>query len=179
MKQISYLIILSFIASIAFSSCSDTTYANELKQEKILIADYIERNHINVLSGFPKDKKWGENDYVLTESGLYFHLVDSGEIAVGDTIKANDLVVPRYKEYNLYEVADTLTSNWSTIDYPYPSSFNFLNMTQSCTAFHEAAKYMVRNNSRAKLIVKSKIGFETYWSPATPLAYDLKIQVQQ
>jgi hypothetical protein len=183
MKQISYLIILAFIASIAFSSCNDTSYANELKQEKILIAEYIKRNNINVLSSFPADKKWGEKDYVLTSSGLYFHLVDSGDIVVGDTVKptlkANDIIVPRYKEYNLYAVADTLTSNWSTLDYPYPNTFKFGDMTQSCTAFHEAASYMIRNNSRAKLIVKSKIGFQKYWTPATPLAYDLKIKVQK
>jgi len=182
MKQISYLIILAFFTTIALSSCNDTTYANELKQEKLLIAEYIKRKNIKVLSEFPKDKKWSENGnelYVLTESGLYFHLVDSGDIAPGDTIIANDLVVPRYKEYDLYATADTLTSNWSTIDYPYPNSFKFLDYTQSCQAFHEAAKYMIRNNSRAKLIVKSKIGFETYWDPATPLAYEIKIKVQK
>jgi len=180
MKQISYLIILAFCTSISFSSCTDTTYANELKQERLLIAEYIKRNNINVLSSFPADKKWAENDYVLTASGLYYHLVDSGEIAVGDTIKSGDIVVPRYIEYTLKEVSDTLTSNWSTLDFPYPkSTFSFGDLTQSCTAFHEAASYMVRNNSRARLIVKSKIGFQTYWSPATPLAYDLKIKVQR
>lgn len=180
MKQISYLIILAFCTSIAFSSCTDTTYAFELKQEKLLIAEYIKRDSINVLSSFPKDKKWGEKDYVLTASGLYFHLVDSGDIAIGDTIKAGDIVVPRYIEYTLKEASDTLTSNWSTLDFPYPKyTFSYGDLTQSCEAFHEAAKYMVRNNSRARLIVKSKIGFQTYWSPATPLAYDLKIKVQR
>jgi len=179
MKQIFYLIILVFFTSIAFSSCNDTSYANELKQEKILIAEYIKRNNINVLYSFPADKKWGEKDYVLTSSGLYFHLVDSGDIAIGDTLKANDIIVPRYKEYNLYTIADTLTSNWSTIDFPFPDSFKSGNMTLSCTAFHEAAKYMIRNNSKAKLIVKSKIGFSKYWSPATPLAYILKIQIRK
>jgi len=179
MKQISYLIILVFFTSISFSSCNDTSYANELKQEKILIAEYIKRNDIHVLSKLPTDfKEWGDNNYYLSESGLYFHLVDSGDVTINDTLKANDIIVPRYKEYNLYTVADTLTSNWSTIDFPFPNSFKFGD-TQSCTAFHEAASYMLRNNSKAKLIVKSKIGFPTYWSPATPLAYILKIQIQK
>lgn len=179
MKQISFIIILAFITSISLSSCSDTTYANELKQEKLLIAEYIKRNNINVLSEFPKSKIWGENDYVLTESGLYFHLVDSGEITATDTLKANNIIIPRFKEYNLYADADTLTNNWSTLYYPHPASFKYLDYTSSCQAFHEAARYMVRNNSRAKLIVKSKIGFETYWDPATPLAYEIKIKVQK
>ncbi|MFT3753656.1 MAG: DUF4827 family protein [Paludibacter sp.] len=177
MKQIFYLIIFAFTTSLFFSSCGDTSYANELKQEKLLIAEYIKRNNINVLSDFPSNKKWGENDYVLTKSGLYFHLVDSGDIAPGDTIVANDVVVPRYKEYNLYAEADTLTRNWSTVDYPDPGSFKYLDLSESCPAFHEAASYMIRNNSRAKLIVKSKIGFERYWTPATPLAYEIKIKV--
>lgn len=177
MKQISYLIILAFATSLIFSSCNDTSYANELKQEKLLIAEYIKRNNINVLSKFPTNKKWGEKDYVLTESGLYFHLLDSGDVAIKeDTLETNDLVIPRYKEYTLYENADTLTSNWSTIDYRELGSFKFGDLTQSCQAFHEAASYMKRNNSRAILIVKSKIGFETYWTPATPLIYDIKIK---
>lgn len=179
MKQISYLIILAFATSVIFSSCNDTSYAKELKQEKLLIAEYIKRNNIKVLSEFPKDKKWSENDqefYVLTKSGLYFHLVDSGDVASNDTVEANNTVIPRYKEYNLYENADTLTSNWSTIDYPHPDSFKFGDLTQSCQAFHEAVSYMKKNNSRAKIIVKSKIGFSKYWTPATPLAYDIKIK---
>lgn len=177
MKQISYLIILAFATSLIFSSCSDTSYANELKQEKLLIAEYIKRDSINILTDFPANKKWGKKDYVLTESGLYFHLVDSGDVVnKEDTLEINDIVIPRYKEYTLSEVADTLTSNWSTIDYAHPGSFEFGDLTQSCQAFHEAAQYMKRNNSRAILIVKSKIGFKTYWTPATPLIYDIKIK---
>jgi hypothetical protein len=150
-----------------------------LKQEKLLIAEYIKRKDIKVLSDFPADKKWEENGqdlYVLTKSGLYFHLVDSGDVASNDTLETNDKVIPRYKEYTLYEPADTLTSNWTTIDYSHPKDFKFGDLTQSCQAFHEAASYMKRNNSVAKIIVKSKIGFSTYWTPATPLAYEIKIK---
>jgi hypothetical protein len=180
MKRVSFLFLLAFITSILISSCSDTvTYAEQLKTEKAAIAAYLKRENIHVISKVPSNKIWGEHDYLLTTDGLYFHLVDSGDVESGDTIETSDLVVPRYKEFKLTAGSDTL-SNWSTIDYPYPSSFTYQNTAQSCTGFHEAAYYMKRNNSRAKLIIPSKIGFySTDLTSATPYGYDLKIQIQK
>jgi len=87
-------------------------------------------------------------------------------------------VVPRFMQYTLSAVADTI-SNWSTIDYPYPSDFTYGDLTQSCKAFHEAASYMKRNDTEAKLIVPSSIGFSTELNSVTPMGYDLKIKFQK
>ncbi|HPC26966.1 MAG TPA: hypothetical protein PK410_05510, partial [Paludibacteraceae bacterium] len=74
--------------------------------------------------------------------------------------------------------ADTI-SNWNTIDYPHPFTFNYLDYSQACQAFHEAVSYMKRNDSEAKIIVPSKIGFSEYMNSVTPLGYDLKIKIQK
>ncbi|NDP19691.1 MAG: DUF4827 domain-containing protein [Paludibacter sp.] len=176
MKRLIYYISCAFIAFIFFSSCNDTTYAKELKLEKMLIDDYIKRNHIKVLNVRPANSEWKDNDYYLTPDGLYFHLVDSG---IGkDILETSDVIVPRYKQYTL-NIDSVTISNWTTIDFPITQDFVFGDYTQSCTAFQEAVSFMKRNESVAKIIVPSKIGFKAYWTPATPMRYDLKIKIQK
>ena len=181
MKRFSFLFLISVLTSIIISSCSNTvTYAEQLKAEKELIASYIKRNNINVLKSFPqKGVKWGDNDYVKTSSGLYFHLVDSGEVNHAG-VAINDIVIPRYKEYNLEEISVLTKSNWSTIEYPHPGTFTYGSAATIYTGFQEAVGYMKYNNSEAKVIIPSKIGF--YYadtSAATPYFYDLKIMIKK
>jgi hypothetical protein len=187
MKRISYLFFLIFLASIVASSCSNTkTYAQLLKDEQDLIDGFIKRNNILVVSTFPTDTPWvkdGRDVYVLVKSsGLYFHMVnpgDSSKIKTNpDTLVLKNTVVPRFKQYTLGIPSDTI-SNWSTIDYPYPATFVYGDLTQSCKAFQEAAFYMKRNNSEAKLIVPSKIGFNSEMMSVIPMGYDLKIKIQK
>jgi len=182
MKRISYLFFLTFLASLLATSCSNTkTYAELLKEEKNLIDAYVKRNNIEVVSTFPANTAWSNNGkdvYVLTKSGLYFHMVNSGDLSSNDTLMLKNIVVPRYKEYTLGVVADTL-SNWSTIDYTYPSSFTYGDLTLSCKAFHEAASYMKRNDTQAKIIVPSSIGFNADLLTVTPKAFEIKIKFQR
>ena len=182
MKRISYLFFLIFLVSLFASSCSNTkTYAQLLNDEKSLMDGYIKRNNILVVSTFPTDTPWvkdGREIYALTSSGLYFHMINPGDLTSTDTLELKNTVVPRFKEYTLGIVSDTI-SNWSTIDYPYPSDFTYGDLTQSCKAFQEAAFYMKRNNSEGKLIVPSKIGFNADMMSVTPKGYILKIQIQK
>ncbi|MDR3653471.1 MAG: DUF4827 family protein [Paludibacter sp.] len=184
MKRISYLFLLVFLISIIASSCSNTkTYAQLLDDEQTLITSFINRNNILVVSTFPTDTPWvknGKDIYVKTSSGLYYHLINPGDTLNhnNDTIMLKYTVVPRFKQYTLSLVPDTI-SNWNTIDYPYPSDFTYGDLTQSCKAFHEAVSYMKRMNSEAKLIVPSKIGFNANMMSVTPMGYDLKIKFQE
>ena len=181
MKRLSFLFLIAISTVILISSCSDsTTYAQQLKEEKAKISAFISRDTINVLSKFPADKKWKTNDYVLTSTGLYFHLVDSGDVSTKDTVEIGDLVIPRYKEYTMDDPTILHTSNWSTIDYPRPNDFIYGSASTAYTGFQEAASYMKRNNSEARIIVPSKIGF--YYSDltaATPYYYYIKIKVSK
>ena len=182
MKRISYLFFLIFLASIFASSCSSTkTYAQLLNEEQDLIDGFIKRNNILVVSSFPTDTPWvknGKEIYVLTTSGLYYHLVNPGDLSSKDTLEYKNTVVPRFIQYTLGVPADSI-SNWTTIDFPYPSDFTYGDLTQSCKAFQEAASYLKRNNSEAKLIVPSKLGFNTEMMSVTPLGYEYKIKFQK
>jgi hypothetical protein len=183
MKRISYLFFLVFLASIFASSCSSTkTYSQLLNEEKDLIDGFIKRNNILVENGTPTENttwvKNGKDVYILTSTGLYFHMINTGDTVPNDTLEYKNMVVPRFKQYTLGTPSDTI-SNWTTIDFPYPSDFIYGDMTQSCKAFQEAASYLKRNNSEAKLIVPSKIGFNADMMSVTPYGYDLKIKFQK
>lgn len=177
MKRISYLFFLVFLTSLLSTSCTKTkTYSELLNDEQTLIGAYIKRNNINVLSSFPADKKWGPNDYVLTPTGLYFHLVDSGNTSIPDTLQLKNTVVDRYKKYTLNIASDTI-SNWNTIDFPIPDEFVYGDLTQSFKGFQEAVTYMKRNDSEAKIIVPSIIGIQADMMSVTPYGYYLKIKI--
>lgn len=178
--------VIIFISTV-LSSCTDsTTYADELNDEKLLIADYIKRHKLQVVTTFPKDNEWTKevnnevlDVYYLSKTGLYFHLTNKGDFgAKKDSVETNDLVIPRYIKYTLDQNADT-TYNWTTLDEPFTSNFNFNDLTQACQGWHEAVSYMKWNNSEAKIIVKSKLDFGVDVRPATPYCYDMKIKFQK
>ena len=179
MNKFIYLIAFA-LTTIVLSSCNDgKTYAEQLKDERKLIADYIKRNNIEVVESFPEAFPWPDNVYVKTQSGLYFRLENEGEIpedSIG--VEANDKVVPRFYQYTLNEKSDTIF-NWNTIHYPFPTTFNYLDYTKVCVAWHEAVTYMKYNESEAKFIVHSKIGFESSLTSVTPYGYHMKIQIQK
>lgn len=178
MKQLALLLITAFFGVAYLSSCNDTTYAQELKQEQTLIKDYIKRNQIRVINYLPADNAWGVNDYYLSPSGLYFHLHRAGVGEEGDTLELSNRVTPRYKQFFLTENSDTI-NNWSTVDNPYPPSFVYGNANQSSQAFQEAVSYMKKNDAVAIIIVHSKINTQEFWKPATPSAYYLKMKFQK
>jgi len=180
MKRISNFLFLAFLTTIIASSCSSTaTYSQLLDDEQTLISAFIKRNNIQVVTTFPSDSIWNKNGkdiYVKTSSGLYFHMVNYANVKDMDTLLLKNTVVPRFKEYTLNVVSDTI-SNWNTIDFPYPPSFIYGNMTQSCKGFQEAVTYMKRNDSEALLIIPSIIGFNADMMSVTPMGYDLKIKI--
>jgi len=178
MRRISYLIALTLFTALISYSCNDTTYAQELKAEQLLVDNYIKRNGLNILKQEPDSNYvWGEKDYWLTSTGLYFHLDSKG---AGTPLKTSDIVVPRYVQYTLDVIPDSI-SCWTTSEIEYPTTFVYNSgvYTSVCKAFNEAASYMKRNDSEAKIIVHSKIGFTANQSPATPMAYKLKIKIQR
>jgi len=163
--------------SCMFFGCQDgVTYAEQLKQEQKLIAEYIKRNNIKVVKTMPTD--WtDENLYYLSPSGLYFRLVDVGDTA-GLAVEKKDLITPRYTKYTLGVNSDTVHKE-NTIHYPHPKSFYYLDISTEGKALHEAVGYMKFNDSRAKLIVHSKIGDAADENSVTPYGYDFSIKIQK
>lgn len=193
MKRNVFIILLAGIA-ILMSSCASNTYSNLRNIEDKLIANYISRNHLNILKTQPADDYvWGEKDYyaVVGYDNLYFHLISRGDSTRIDSIAPDkfdtvDLsidfgstIVTRYKRFQLIENADTL-SYWTTQDQAYPYEFRYGDLS-SCDAegWHVAVGLMKYPDSMCEIIVPSKKGFNTEQTTVTPYVYILKIKVKQ
>lgn len=179
MKNVFFVLGIALV--IGFAGCKDdnVTYAEELKAERELIEDFISRQGITVVDVKPTVFPWPAKVYYKTPTGLYFRLEKQGDITnLADSVITGDQVVPRFIQYTLNERADTI-SNMNTIDFPYPAVFNFRDYTQVSVGWHEAVALMQYNDSEAKFIVYSKLGFSQYNRPATPIGYDMKIKVKK
>ncbi|MBO7457160.1 MAG: DUF4827 family protein [Paludibacteraceae bacterium] len=174
--------------------CNNNTYSRLRDQEDKLIANYISRNGLQIVTEEPgPDHIWGEKEFykVAGVDNCYFHLISRGDSVRIDSISptkidtvnlkiiANDLIVARYKQFGLTEHADTL-SYWSTLDQAFPYEFHYLN-TSECesTAWHLAVRLMKYPDSQCEIIVPSKLGFSQEQSSVTPYVYIIKIKVKQ
>lgn len=185
MKKIFSFIFLFTIILFTFFSCSSDSgsYENLLKAEKSSISSYISRNNIKVITTAPTNNVWADNEYLLTSTGLYIHVVDTGTVDTSSvnsgTVSSGQLIIARYYKITLDASPDTIVKNWTAADYPYPLEFNYQVSAVSTvpTAFHEAVKYMKHTNSKAKIIVPSKLGITTDVDNVIPYFYDLKIKL--
>ena len=188
--------ILLGLMGIAFITigCNNNTYSRLRDQEDKLIANYISRNGLQIVTEEPgPDHVWGEKEFykVAGVDNCYFHLVSRGDSVRIDSVSpskndtvnlkiiANDLIVARYKQFGLTEHADTL-SYWSTLDQAFPYEFHYLNMSEcESTAWHLAVRLMKYPDSQCEIIVPSKLGFSQEQSSVTPYVYIIKIKVKQ
>lgn len=186
-------LVVGLLTVLVLSGCSNSSYNSLRNAEDKLIANYISRNHLNILKEEPAaDYVWGEKDFykVPDVDDFYFHLrhrgdsvrIDSVSPTHFDTIDleivSGDLIVLRYKQFELTENADTL-SYWTTLDQAYPYEFHYLN-TAECEAvgWHLAVKYMKYPDSECEIIQPSKLGFSAEQMSVTPYGYILKIKVK-
>lgn len=191
MKRIIFAVLTVLV--VVLSACNQT-YSNLRRAEDRLIANYISRNQLNIMYEEPEsDYVWAEKDYLKVPGydNFYFHLIERGDSVRYDTISdtridtvdlkimANDLIVVRYKQFELTEYADTM-SYWTTLDQAYPYEFHYLN-TSDCEAvgWHLAVKYMKYPNSQCQIIQPSKLGFDVDQNTVTPYGYIMKIKVKQ
>jgi hypothetical protein len=186
MKQIITVLLLVLLCAVSFS-CSDQTYAKQLKAEEELIKEYLKRENINVLKSFPAENAWKPNDYVALDNGMYFHLEKVGE--EGDSIKAGNLAIVRFKSYTLGIPTDSVDM-WSTTGTQNPPTFVWGTTDKACEAWLTALALMQRQYSEGKIIAPSKTGFDRNamyigWSVSddessvTPRLYHLQLRFQK
>ena len=192
MKKICFFLL--FGLALMITGCASNTYSKLRDKEDKLIANYISRNGLVILEDEPAaDHVWGEKEYykVREYDNLYFHLITRGDSIRVDSISptendtvdleiiANDLIVMRYKKFELTENADTL-SYWTTLDQAFPTEFHYSNLSDcECVAWHVAVKLMKYPESLCEVIVPSKLGFSDEQTSVTPYVYILKIKVKQ
>lgn len=176
------------------TGCNNNTYSNLRNKEDKLIANYISRNGLVILTEEPStDYVWGEKEYYKVQGydNFYFHLISRGDSVYIDSISPtkqdtvdlsivlNDVIIARYKQFALTENADTL-SYWTTLEQAYPYEFHYGNTSEcECVAWHLAVKMMKFPDSQCEIIVPSKLGFSNEQSTVTPYVYILKIKVKQ
>lgn len=178
MKKVNLVLILLAVGLLAACTKSSTSYATSLKEEKKLIEQYIERNHINIIFEEPDYMSWGENDYLEVADYCYFHLTIPGDTAT-EEVKAKDNINLRYRRYTLNPNADTL-SYWNTNELPYPIEFQYGASTEvACAGWLYAVSKLKYTGAEGKLICPSKLGFSNESRAVTPYGYDLKIQIRR
>ena len=162
------------------AGCTSNTYSRLRDKEDKLIANYISRNGLQIIEEEPaEDHQWGEKEYykVSGYDNLNFHLIQRGDTSY--EIVPNDLIVARYKQFELTENADTL-SYWTTLDQAFPKEFHYQNGVEcECAGWHVAVKLMKYTDAQCEIIVPSKLGFTEDQTSVTPYVYILKIKVKQ
>ena len=116
MKKIIIASLISIVAIVTFSSCNNSkTYAQYLDEEKKKIERFIDKNDIKVLSEYPKDSVFQENEFFFDSStGIYYNVIDSGN---GRRIEVGEEFYVRYKGLSYIESNDTTKySNIKSMD---------------------------------------------------------------
>lgn len=173
-------LILCLLGTLALMACNNNSYSNKLKAEKKLIESYMNVHGYTITDELPAEgTKWADNLYyripVTSTDYCFFRLEEVGDTTV--TVSRGRTVVLRYSQYTLTEPADTL-NRMTTMDSPFPIEFRYLsdNTGASCTGWQYAIGLMKHPESKAKLIVPSKLGFTEEQSSVTPFGYDLVIK---
>lgn len=172
-----YIIPCLLLLLIGAVSCNQNSYSAKRAAEDKLIADFIARQHINIIYEEPENGQWGEKDYLKVPGydDLYYHLSRTGDSAY--EVQSGDRILVRYIRYTLNEIADT-ASYMTTAEQAYPTEFAYqYDYTVACEGWHVAVKYMKYSGAACKIICPSKQGFDTDKSTVTPYGYDLQIKI--
>jgi len=192
MKKLTLFFFALLAVSFAFQACDNTkTYAEMLDEEKNAIKAFIKDSNIVVISQsefYAQDSMTYDNEYVQLASGVYMHIVDKGSANLADTIKPNDLVLVRFKEYGLIEGEETLsnlseptvvdefryTVTSSSIAGLFTDGYMYMAYGSSVPAGWLVALTYVRDGAHVKLIVPSKMGHQNAQRQVYPYYYDIQ-----
>ena len=135
MKRTFYFLVLIWcVLNLIFTiSCNDTPTYEEMKaDENKIIKRIISDKNIKVLSEYPKDGVFGENEFVQLNTGIYLNVVDSGNgnrAIYGST----DLLVRVSGEYyskimgsskdTAYSF-NTFSNNWYPFEFRFGNAYN-------------------------------------------------------
>ncbi len=163
----------------AMVACDDTKSYSELQDEELVtIENFIKQNNIQVVTTKPADNGWGTNVYYKTASGLYIHMVSTGEKT--DSLSVNSTVGYRVIEYLLDDNKTVQFKNWEVRDYINPIRFTYGSstaITSIGTGMHEAIGIMKYKNSEARVIIPSGLNTGSYNQNVIPVGCDLKVTV--
>jgi len=119
-KGISFIVLIFIV--LAQASCNKTPTYEEMKAaEKKLINRILAEKNIEVLDEYPENGVFGENQFVELSTGIYLHVVDSGN---GNRAVYNETVVLVRASGSYYETDETTDFNTFLNTFP-PFEFRY------------------------------------------------------
>ena len=82
---------------LLLTACNGNTYSRLRDKEDKLIANYISRNNLQIVTEEPGiDHVWGEKEFYKVKGydNFYFHLISRGDSVRYDTINATQIDTP-------------------------------------------------------------------------------------
>lgn len=125
------MILISFTLLYGFTfSCNKTPTYEEMKAaESKLIKRILAERRMEVLHEYPTDGVFGENQFFLLNSGIYLHVVDSGNgnRAVFDGNNSTDILVRASGYYYYKDTAysfNTFLNSYPPLEFKYGSAYS-------------------------------------------------------
>ncbi|MDL2247435.1 DUF4827 domain-containing protein [Bacteroides sp. OttesenSCG-928-J23] len=195
---------LLVLGNLFQSCSDTKTYAEQLQEERDAIGKFLKANNITVISvdDFEVDTITrcepdypNENEYVLFPDGVYMQIVDRGE---GRKPQNRDEITVRFLEYDIMEEYETGASNYNRDAYadPFYYTVSGTNVTGQFSDYNKSWLYKfyysnnitdmtippgwlvplryVKDYSRVKLIVPSKMGHSYSSKYVYPFFYDIR-----
>ena len=153
MQKSRFIIQLLISFMIVGSACNKQKSPQELlKEENKAIERFISKNSFKILSEYPKDGTFKDNEFYRDATGLYIQVVDSGN---GVRARVNQTVLGRFNGRISFK-NDTIRyiSGYQPDEFIYGRG-TFSNA--ACAAWEYALQY-VGDESEVSLIIPSKLG---------------------
>lgn len=182
MRKIVGVIFALMALVILFSACGSETYADKLKKEKKAINRFIDAQGIKVLSEYPSDNVFAENEYYKDpDTGVYFRVIDPGNDEKPSKERKTDIYLRYNNIINLLTGDTVVKSNqqglYMTFKYGVPSTYtNSGTSTQLYSFLSQACviplDHDLGNNAKVSLIVPFSSGSTSQQASYIPLFYE-------
>jgi len=177
MKRFPLFLFLVVLLGGYFMACDDTeTYAEQLADEKADIKAFINDRGYSVTSTYPDTIPFPEGVFYLTESGLYIHVLDTGEQIIS-SIPENTVITVRFLEVDMD--GDTIYQDMYGTGDPFELLYGNVQTATTygdCEAWHEPLDY-VGDGGHVYIITPTELGMSMYSSSTselTPCFYELR-----
>lgn len=162
------------------TSCNKTTsYTDMLKAEKKAIERLMDSNGFVVLSDYPKDGVFKENEFYKLSNGVYLNVIDSGN--GNHAVSGSTQVVCRFKA-RLFLSDTTVIDGFSSSQFPLTFKYgnnqpiqdesSFSNLNDFVSEGLASGLQYAGDSSLVKLIVPFKVSSSTFMKTGDPIFFE-------
>ncbi len=178
MKKIIGIVVL-LCAMFSVTSCNKTTsYTDMLKAEKKAIERLMDSEGIVVLSSYPKDGVFKENEFYKMDNGVYLNVIDSGN---GNRATSYETRVICRFVARIFMTDTTVIDGFSSSQFPVTFKYGINEAIEDEGAFSNLNYFVseglasgldyVGDSSYVKLIVPFKVSSSTLSSAGEPVYF--------